>query len=274
MFGTRLGTKPKIFYHGTDEEAALKIQEQGFIVRPAGGLLGRGVYCTSTLDKAMEYAKGPHGGIVLELVVDLGNCKELVKNDPMMTSWQSQYDSAWAPFSANNPNAIGKEENCVKDPKRIKVVRAIGRNMGALHRGSYDIVDGKLIRIRHGYTQLEQQRIRRAQQAQQFLQFQQGLGGDSHMLQATPQLSRALTAVNLLKLQQHLEQEAQALAAADDAEDRVYACRGAPQVGDLYHGMDEAWHARRLEGLRSPRLIKTWHARRLEGLRSPRLIKT
>lgn len=64
-------------------------------------------------------------------------------------------------------------------------------------------------------TQLEQQRIRRAQQAQQFLQFQQGLGGDSYMLQATPQLSRALTAVNLLKLQQHLEQEAQALAAAD-----------------------------------------------------------
>ena len=144
-FGTRLSTKPKNFFHGTDEESARQIQAQGFIV--GGGLLGRGD-CTSTLDKAMEYAKGPHGGIVLELLVDLGNCKQLVKNDPMMTSWQSQYDSAWSPFSANNPNAIGKEENCVKDPKRIKVVRSIGRNMGALHRGGYDIIDGKLIRSR------------------------------------------------------------------------------------------------------------------------------
>ena len=147
MFGSRLGTKPKNFYHGTDEEAARQIQAQGFVVRPGpGGLLGRGVYCTSTLDKAMEYAKGPYGGIVLELLVDLGRCKELQPNDPMMTSWQSQYDSAWAPFSARDPRDTSKQENCVMDPKKIKVVRAIGRNMGLLHQGGYDIVDGKLIR--------------------------------------------------------------------------------------------------------------------------------
>jgi len=156
MFGTRLGTRPKNFYHGTDEEAARQIQEQGFKVGlGAGGLLGRGVYCTATLDKALEYAKGPHGGIVLELEVDLGKCKELEPNDPMMTSWQSQYDSAWAPFSAANPGDIGKEENCVKDPKRIKVVRAIGRNMGALHRGGYDIIDGKLIQTHAGLQEVE-----------------------------------------------------------------------------------------------------------------------
>ena len=131
-----------------DEESARQIQAQGFIV--GGGLLGRGVYCTSTLDKAMEYAKGPHGGIVLELLVDLGNCKQLVKNDPMMTSWQSQYDSAWAPFSANNPNAIGKEENCVKDPKRISVVQAIAGNTGLLGRGGYAIMSGKLYKIGPG----------------------------------------------------------------------------------------------------------------------------
>jgi flagellar biosynthesis/type III secretory pathway protein FliH len=79
-------------------------------------------------------------------LVDLGRCKELQPNDPMMTSWQSQYDSAWAPFSARDPRDTSKQENCVKDPKKIKVVRAIGRNMGLLHQGGYDIVDGKLIR--------------------------------------------------------------------------------------------------------------------------------
>ena len=29
-----------------------------------------------------------------------------------MKTWQNQYDSAWAPFSAANPGDEGKEENC------------------------------------------------------------------------------------------------------------------------------------------------------------------
>jgi len=142
------GRRPTTFYHGTSEENALQIQEHGFRIRDGpGGLLGRGVYCTSTLDKAMEYAKGHYGGIVLELSVDLGNCKQLVKNDPMMTTWQKHYDSAWAPFSAVNPDDKGKEENCVKDPKRIKVVQAFARNTGALRQGGYAIIGGKLRRV-------------------------------------------------------------------------------------------------------------------------------
>ena len=37
---------------------------------------------------------------------------------PLQGTWQTQYDSAWAPFSAANPGDEGKEENCVKDPKK------------------------------------------------------------------------------------------------------------------------------------------------------------
>ena len=141
--------RPTTFYHATTEESALRIQEYGFRIPDGpGGLLGRGIYCTSTLRKAMEYLKGPYGGIVLQLKVDLGNCIQLVPNDPMMKTWQNQYDSAWAPFSAVNPGDIGKEENCVKDPKRIKVVQAIAGSTGQLHHGGFDIINGKLRKVR------------------------------------------------------------------------------------------------------------------------------
>jgi serine/threonine protein kinase len=137
------------FYHATSEENALRIQEHGFVIPDGpGGLLGRGVYCTSTLKKAMDYLKGPHGGVILQLKIDLGNCKQLVENDPMMKTWQNHgYDSAWAPFSAVNPGDTGKEENCVKNPKRITVVHAIAGSTGELRAGGYDIIDGKLRKV-------------------------------------------------------------------------------------------------------------------------------
>jgi hypothetical protein len=141
--------RPDTFYHATTEENALRIQEEGFVIPEGpGGLLGRGVYCTCTLAKAMDYLKGPHGGVVLELKINLGNCRQLVENDPMMTTWQEHYDSAWAPFSAANPADKGKEENCVKDPKKITVIQAIAGNTGKLRRGGFDIIGGKLRRVR------------------------------------------------------------------------------------------------------------------------------
>lgn len=83
--GLAFRVRPDTFYHATSEENALCIQERGFVIPDGpGGLLGRGVYCTSTLKKAMDYLKGPHGGVILQLKIDLGNCKQLVENDPMM----------------------------------------------------------------------------------------------------------------------------------------------------------------------------------------------
>ena len=148
--GLAFRVRPDTFYHATSEENALRIQERGFVIPDGpGGLLGRGVYCTSTLKKAMDYLKGPHGGVILQLKIDLGNCKQLVENDPMMKTWQNHgYDSAWAPFSAVNPGDKGKEENCVKDPKRITVVAAIAGSTGELRAGGYDIINGKLQKVR------------------------------------------------------------------------------------------------------------------------------
>jgi len=143
--------RPDTFYHATSPENALKIQDYGFVIPPGpGGMLGRGVYCSSTLQKAMDYANGkPHGGVVLELKIDLGRCKELEVNDPMMKTWQENgYDSAWCPFSAVDPADRGKEENCIKDPARITVVRTFAADTSRIKQGGYHIVNDKLRKIR------------------------------------------------------------------------------------------------------------------------------
>ncbi len=123
------------------------LMDQEFVIPDGpGGLLGRGVYCTSTLKKTMDYLTGPYEGVILELKIDLGNCKHLVENDPMMTTRQNHYDSVWAPFTVVNPSDTGKQENCVKDPNRIKVVQVIAGSTGELRRGGFEIINGKLIR--------------------------------------------------------------------------------------------------------------------------------
>jgi len=141
------------FYHATTLEAALQIQELGFRVptgpseQKGGALLGPGVYCTVTLQKAMKYCDGPHGGIIFELAVDLGQCKTLGQNDPMMTTWQQHgYDSAWAPTGAGG-RGTGLEENCIKDPKRIKIKQAIAGHSYKLRQAGYHIVGGKILKM-------------------------------------------------------------------------------------------------------------------------------
>ena len=91
---------PTEFYHGTSLEAALSIQEHGFRVdlsgTNAGALLGAGVYMTTTLNKALQYAKGnPHGGAIFKLHVHLGQCYDVVDGiaDPLRTTWADASDS-------------------------------------------------------------------------------------------------------------------------------------------------------------------------------------
>jgi hypothetical protein len=140
-------------YHATSLKAALCIQAEGFRVpngpsqQKAGALLGPGVYASTTLQKAMKYCDGPEGGIVFELAVDLGKCKTLEENDPMMTTWQQHgYDSAWAPKGAGGLGA-GLEENCIKDPKRIKIMQAIAGDTKQLQKAGFKI-DGGMIKER------------------------------------------------------------------------------------------------------------------------------
>jgi len=141
--------RPSTFYHGTSVEAALSIQQKGFDPERsgsnAGALLGKGVYCTTTLEKAMDYAKkNPAGGIIFELRIDLGRCMILKHGDPMMKKWQQNgFDSAWAPAGADNR---GLQENCVKDAARIQILRAIAGRTGDLLSLGYIVNNsGKLV---------------------------------------------------------------------------------------------------------------------------------
>jgi hypothetical protein len=114
-------------YHGTSLEAAMNIQENGFDVKRsgknAGASLGRGLYVTTTLQKALNYAtRMDCKGVIFQLRVDLGRCYTITANDRdngNLQTWQQMgYDSAWAA-----EGIIGeREETCIKDPRPPRVV--------------------------------------------------------------------------------------------------------------------------------------------------------
>ncbi len=139
--------RPTVFYHGTSLEAILAIQESGFRVdlagTNAGAMLGPGVYITTTLQKALNYASRNHAsGGVLKLEVDLGRCYTVRSSAHReRTDWASRgYDSAWAA-----EGVIGiREENCVLDPKRISITDVILGNTGAAQRFGYEVQSGRL----------------------------------------------------------------------------------------------------------------------------------
>ena len=134
-------------YHGTSIEAAMEIQRGGFRVdlsgSNAGAMLGEGVYCTTTLEKALNYAKGlpgnanPHGGVVFRMEVDLGRCFAVTSSDRAeRTLWHRfGYDSCWSAAGLNGVN----EENCVRDQTRIKIQDAILGNTGDARRAGFEV---------------------------------------------------------------------------------------------------------------------------------------
>lgn len=138
---------PARFYHGTSLCAILDIQNNGFDVKMsgtnAGASLGPGVYVTASLEKALNYAKcNPGEGGVLILEVDLGRCYRVRSNEPTeRTAWASLgYDSAWAAVGV-----IGKrEENCVRDPARIRRTDVALGNTSKAHSLGYEVRNGRL----------------------------------------------------------------------------------------------------------------------------------
>ena len=141
---------PTTFYHGTSVEAAFSIQQNGFDPERwgtnAGARLRKGVYYSTIFEKAMNYAKlKPAQGVIFALSIDLGRCKTLQRDDPMMKCWQMHiYDSAWAPGGASTSDF---EENCVKDPSRIRIVRAIAGNSDKLLEIGMTIDRGKMVMV-------------------------------------------------------------------------------------------------------------------------------
>lgn len=142
--------QPTEFYHGTSLEAAMAIQDTHFRVdlsgTNAGAMLGNGVYVTTTLEKALNYAKvKPGGGAVLKLKADLGRCYQVKTDDPHMKDWHTAgYDSAWSPAGRNGV----REENCIRNPSRIKLVDVILGNTWQAKQSGYKVVDGQLVQTK------------------------------------------------------------------------------------------------------------------------------
>ena len=64
-----------------------------------------------------------------------------------MKTWHCDYDSAWHPTGAVNESHEGKEENCIKDPGRIKIVRPIAGHTAQLLAAGYEIVRNTLVSL-------------------------------------------------------------------------------------------------------------------------------
>ncbi|XP_028313051.1 uncharacterized protein LOC114469599 [Gouania willdenowi] len=117
-------------YHGTTIANARLIVANGF--KPSsGGLLGKGVYVSRDKKKASAYPRNFLFGVnksdqvILELRVRVGRVKKIDSNNyHMRETWHRDgYDTAWVPPNCGlSAVPSGLEEDCVFDPKRVKVV--------------------------------------------------------------------------------------------------------------------------------------------------------
>ncbi|XP_055055335.1 grass carp reovirus (GCRV)-induced gene 2o [Misgurnus anguillicaudatus] len=113
-------------YHGTLLANAKKIITNGF-ERSKDGLLGPGIYVSRNIKKAQCYPlqTDKNEKVVFKLKVRVGKVKKIdCDNHAFQKSWhQNGYDCAWVPPHSNISSIkSGREEDCVWDPKRIKVV--------------------------------------------------------------------------------------------------------------------------------------------------------
>ncbi|KAM6930701.1 GCRV-induced gene 2p [Xenentodon cancila] len=133
LHGVPLGSSQKpqnqgiyTMFHGTSIASARLIIANGF-KQSSGGMLGKGVYVSRDRKKAANYPlrSNPFDRVILELHVRVGRVKRINKdNHPLQFSWNTQgYDTAWVPPNCGMKSVpSGLEEDCVFDPKRVKVV--------------------------------------------------------------------------------------------------------------------------------------------------------
>ncbi|CAK6950136.1 uncharacterized protein LOC128364946 [Scomber scombrus] len=113
-------------YHGTSIASARIIIANGF--KPStGGMLGKGVYVSRDKKKAAHYPlrSNPSDRVVFEVRVRVGRVKRIDKdNHPMQLNWSTKgYNTAWVPPNCGMRSVpSGLEEDCVFDPKRVKVI--------------------------------------------------------------------------------------------------------------------------------------------------------
>ncbi|XP_075999206.1 uncharacterized protein LOC142992603 [Genypterus blacodes] len=113
-----------IMYHGTNKKHLQSILASG-LRQSEGGMLGRGVYLSRDLEKASRYPLelDVSERVVIRVHVQVG--KVIIINrqhHPHQKSWHNLgYDSAWVPPDCGMVRS-GLEENCVWDPKQIKII--------------------------------------------------------------------------------------------------------------------------------------------------------
>lgn len=112
-----------VMYHGTTSSNAKGIIVNGFR-QSKDGMLGRGVYVSRAIDKALCYPLlDKSDQVVLKLRVNVGKVIKIDRQyHPMQKTWHDHgYDTAWVPPYCGMVKS-DLEEDCVWDPKRIKVV--------------------------------------------------------------------------------------------------------------------------------------------------------
>uniref|UniRef100_A0A8C5N0X2 Poly [ADP-ribose] polymerase n=1 Tax=Leptobrachium leishanense TaxID=445787 RepID=A0A8C5N0X2_9ANUR len=122
-----------VMYHGTTVAAAIQIIMNGFS-QSKDGMLGRGVYVSRNQDKAARYPLGDQSDqVILKLRVNVGKVKKIDRQyNLMQKTWHDHgYDTAWVPAYCGMVKS-GLEEDCVWDPKRIKVVGIVQAPPGYL----------------------------------------------------------------------------------------------------------------------------------------------
>ncbi|KAJ8405921.1 hypothetical protein AAFF_G00313580 [Aldrovandia affinis] len=108
--------------------AAQQIMASGFR-QSEKGMFGRGVYVSRDLQKASRYPLDlpENQRVVLKVRVNVGKVKKIdFQRHPMQTTWHTVdgYDTAWCPPNCGMVQS-GLEEDCIWDPHRITVLKAI-----------------------------------------------------------------------------------------------------------------------------------------------------
>ena len=84
------------------------------------------------------HSGGHDSGVLFKLKVDLGRCKRVTSSN---SSWRHEgYDSVWRDTGSN------RDENCVKDPSRIKIIDAMLTHSAKGQALGYFVEGGKVVK--------------------------------------------------------------------------------------------------------------------------------
>lgn len=126
-----------VMYHGTTSKNARAVLAKGF-QQSEDGMLGRGVYLSRDLAKASRYPiDHPESDrVVIKVVVNVGKVIAInYQCHPKQKTWHDYgYDTAWVPPRCGMVKS-GLEEDCVWDPKRIKIIKTINPRRGQTSLG-------------------------------------------------------------------------------------------------------------------------------------------